>query len=228
MNTCPQCILFLYINTFLLTFGYLYVGKNGSDGTSCGVSKEQPCATLYFASTLLNTDNVEINVINGQNEEHIKSYINDTNNAHHPCLPMKLFTNVTITFNEVKINSMLDWYPQICVDYDINNYTHTMNKYMFQAHEIQLTINNLQIDLNQFTHVNFGIINVSNVISPQHPSSFTCNNCIFQNIDNDLNSFQNNTESGNVTQQLFPHNDMNMIYSTRNIKFFNSKFINIK
>eukprot|EP01084_Bolivina_argentea_P102658 183893_1 len=214
MDTVKQWYIFsVFVNTFVLSFATLYVSQNGSDIESCGISEHTACGTLHFASGLLNIDQTEIYVIDGQNEQHISGNINLSNHTYHPCLPMlqKNLNNITISFDEGNIKTMLNWYPQMCINYDINN-TLNENKYMFEAEKIDLTINNLQIDLNPYNgHTYFGIINVVNEekLEITKTSSFTCNNCKFANIDN-------------------RNDDINMVYSTTDITFTNTKFRNIQ
>eukprot|EP01084_Bolivina_argentea_P022143 41155_1 len=217
MHNTSWCFILLYMHIFAI-FGALFVNQNGVDNSSCGIERRNACGSLLFASKLLNSNQTEIYVIDGQNEEDIGRNINHTNNSYHPCLPMLInetFTNITITFDE-NIVSMLQWYPQICVQYDIDNHENT-NQYMFETFGVEtLTINNLNIDFTYYTRYQSqtqrGIIGVvhkdRSFINDSVLSHLVCNNCNFRNIYNS-------------NLQIL------MIYSTSFVKFQNSFFTNI-
>eukprot|EP01084_Bolivina_argentea_P298276 513988_1 len=202
MCVIPWTVVFCIIT---LCDSRVFVSQNGSDTAGCGVSSQYSCGTLRHASTLLNINETEIYII-GQN---INS-INNTNSTYHPCLPQPInfyennHVSITISFDENNIEIMSDWYPQICIDYDIKHYNKSnyANKYMFEAVNFILTINNLYIDFNQFGEykIQRGIIGVN---------SLWCNRCKFENIYNE-------------------NDDVFMIDVTSSITFYSSIFTNIK
>eukprot|EP01084_Bolivina_argentea_P114504 203822_1 len=107
-STNKTTFLILFVNCCFFCACSIFVGKNGSDSSTCGLNIDLPCGTLSFASTLTNTSKYEneIYIIDGQNENEIINQINNNNNNnnntyYHPCLPISLFniSRLTIKFD---------------------------------------------------------------------------------------------------------------------------------
>eukprot|EP01084_Bolivina_argentea_P168052 291525_1 len=166
MNMSLQFYALITLLNVIHSNSIVYVGRNGLDEVSCGVSNTLPCGTLQYASTLWNINRNEIYVIDGQNETQIADNMNKANNyTYHPCLmrPMSITeSNITIyiSFDANLITNMKDWYPQICINHDMNTSTNYINKYMFEITKMNLVINNLNINFQQYYNTSFGIIAV--------------------------------------------------------------------
>eukprot|EP01083_Nonionella_stella_P000001 1_1 len=223
------CVLghstFIYL-TIIRVAASIIVSEHGSDQILCG-NRTHPCGTLYYASTLINNNSTHdaAITIHGQNTAHIRNYIqNDTfTSPHHPCLPQPFdhldVNEIAIHFNDAYVRNMTDWYPPMCIEYDVNN-TKSMNltapapnRYMFEARHTHLAIHNLWIDMAPYTALGipFGIIGVfSNVGGPNSnpDSSLECINCEFSNIHH-------------------TNPAIDMLYSTRGITFENCRFTNV-
>eukprot|EP01084_Bolivina_argentea_P013592 25513_1 len=119
---------------------------------------------MYYLTSRLNleqTTTLIITVIDGQNEDEIIKYLNDSNVKFHPCLPITLFSNsfylVTFNFNQQNIKIMNDWYPNVC-----NLFTEIDNEYMFNVQFAEIgandvRFNNLHVDHHLFESKPFGI-----------------------------------------------------------------------
>eukprot|EP01083_Nonionella_stella_P119246 356367_1 len=202
--------------TIISVASSIIVSEHGSDHSLCG-SKTHPCGSLYYASTIINSNSPQSNInltIHGQNTTLLRNYIHDITftSAYHPCLPQPFdHLDLLIRFDLLSIRNMTDWYPPICLEYDANNTT--PNKYMFQATHTKLTIHNLFIDMAPYAAfgIPFGIIGVFTNVegsTANIQSQLECFNCVFTNI--------HHTNPGIV-----------LLYSTRFITFEHCTFTNI-
>ena len=136
---------------------HIYVSKNGNNNDFCGDSKYNPCGTMYYASTKIKNDYIEIYVIDGQNESEIQN--------ESDCLPQIDMEYIYyVYFDDTNIETMNDWYPIKCN----NNQTRS---YLFENTQ-DLRFHNLIIDDHVF--MNQGIIWTE--------SHMECYNCTFRNI----------------------------------------------
>ena len=176
----------------------LYVSKSGSDHINCGLDRDYPCGTIYYASTLIDNDYTEIFVIDGQNETEITS--------QYQCLP-KIETEYIyfVYFDTEYITSMSDWYPEKCN----NNRT---NKYLFE-HTKDLKFRNLIVDDYMFTDQ--GLIYTE--------SHMECYNCTFRNL-----SFVISDESMDIiyigSKAFIEDTVFDTIYMPNDGDFINSDF----
>eukprot|EP01084_Bolivina_argentea_P126601 224138_1 len=119
----------------------LYISKTGIDSTNCGLSIGNPCGTIYYASTLIVNDYMELYVTDGQNETQITIYKNTQSETVNYCLPVAEIEYIFyVYFDAVNIQTMTDWYPKICV-----NNNNQSQQYMFK-HSKDLKFENLIID----------------------------------------------------------------------------------
>eukprot|EP01083_Nonionella_stella_P098536 277138_1 len=189
-----------------------YVGANGIDIMSCGMTASDPCGTLYKASELiqLSSTNVStsfcINVLDGQNQNEITKYHTSnsvSSNGYNPCLPM-LFNatlDIVITFNPQTIHDLNDWYPRTVCESIMDK--HYLNEYMFDGGK-SLQINNLIIN-NYGTHHFYPFIRSI----AEHNASITCNKCTFESI------------------VCIVNDSKPLIHTLSSVRFINSSFVNI-
>eukprot|EP01084_Bolivina_argentea_P139385 245215_1 len=177
----------------------LFVSRNGMDTNGCG-DWTNPCGTLFGAS-LMQTSNIIINVIDGQNEALI-AWWNTRDDRYDPCLPVLLADDesITITFNSTNIIQFSQWFPENICDFE-NEKKIFLNTYMFDGGKT-LTINNLIVN-NYKLKSRFGLI-----ASTYYNASIQCNNCVFDNITS-----YNNTNP--------------LLYSKSSIQLLNNQFINV-
>ena len=129
-----------------ITYYNYSISQNGTDTLNCSTGNSS-CGTLYYVSTLIDdiirnptTEDsyIQIYIIDGQNEDEIKSYLNNTRSfpIYHPCLLMPLLLNnhyfvyIHIWFNNA------DWYPSICQSL---NRTQIINSHMFYIKGVRST-----------------------------------------------------------------------------------------
>eukprot|EP01084_Bolivina_argentea_P139386 245216_1 len=177
----------------------LFVSRNGMDTNGCG-DWTNPCGTLFGAS-LMQTSNIIINVIDGQNEALI-AWWNTRDDRYDPCLPVLLADDesITITFNSTNIIQFSQWFPENICDFE-NEKKIFLNTYMFDGGKT-LTINNLIVD-NYKLKSRLGLI-----ASTYYNASIQCNNCVFENI-------------------ISYHYNNPLLYSMSSIQLLNNQFINV-
>eukprot|EP01084_Bolivina_argentea_P279301 477485_1 len=169
----------LLLAHFLVASDIVFVSKHGYDFAFCGNSTTTACGTMYFASTIINDQHNDYEmIINGQNKTDIINYHHLQNtNRFDPCLPVT-FNNdihITISFNKTLINDMNHWYPRKICEND-RNYK---NKYMFEGGK-SLTINNLFINNYPLINDTYKSYNFAKCYS--NTVGISCINCIFNNI----------------------------------------------
>eukprot|EP01084_Bolivina_argentea_P076145 137975_1 len=191
-NSSNQLVLSLLSSLLTIYAEILYVSKNGSDSSHCGLTVDTACGTLYAATANVYDNSSEIFVYNGQNEDEINKYfiLNETN-IWHPCLPYPNGTILSITFNNQYIHKMNDWFMKgVC--YDNNHHTiKYLNTYLFDT---VIILNNLYIDNYNTDIIPFSIFNryirpnrYNRDIIDNLDTKFIFNNCVFVNISYSLN-----------------------------------------
>eukprot|EP01084_Bolivina_argentea_P309866 536024_1 len=236
------CILGIIYHLFQSSFGSAkyFISEHGTDASLCG-NQLNPCATLYFASILINegvNNHNEIYIVDGQNITQILFY-QQLNNTHNwdPCIPTRFYGNksLAITFNIEYINHLRDWYPlEICSQPLVH--TNYKNQYLFDGGNT-IIINNLIIDDYSIDGKrSYPFIQSAEYIN----ASVTCNNCSFINISssntNPLlvtnasiyiinNLFLNVVTVGEIISDR-PMRDIGWVYS-RHLKIQDSIFRNI-
>eukprot|EP01084_Bolivina_argentea_P016326 30563_1 len=179
----------LFIVATTISTTKYYISKNGTDYDECGPTISSSCATLYYVSNQIKkeNDNYTIEVYDGQNKDVIEEYLTQgpsKTDYNYPCLPIDFYSydpiTITITFNPQFIKKMSDWYPNAICN---GNPTATSysTKYMFYCEDsIKVIINNLIVDDYDTITNPFGIISIFD-------DYFSCNKCMFKNINNKLN-----------------------------------------
>eukprot|EP01084_Bolivina_argentea_P076146 137979_1 len=181
-NSSNQLVLSLLSSLLTIYAEILYVSKNGSDSSHCGLTVDTACGTLYAATANVYDNSSEIFVYNGQNEDEINKYfiLNETN-IWHPCLPYPYATVLSITFNNESIHEMNDWFMKgIC--YENNHPTiKYRNTYLFDTTH---RLTNLRIDHYNTDIIPFAIFHGQ--FSPMNCWScevkYECDHCTFDNI----------------------------------------------
>eukprot|EP01084_Bolivina_argentea_P094494 169872_1 len=201
----------------------IYVNKDGHDEPNCGLTKDDACGTILWASFILYQSNVSIieMIVQGQNVFAIEYWSHLY--GRNPCIPLIsiAFNVFIITFDENYIFQMDDWYPiQHCevAEEGLDSFFGGLRFVKDTVDSsLQLIINNLRFDTytfdsrsNQPTHI---FSTFSNIY-------FECNNCIFQHID--VTYKHSSNISSNTALIVGPvQKFVNCIFS--NISYINNK-----
>eukprot|EP01084_Bolivina_argentea_P263221 445417_1 len=188
---------------WILSSQQIYVSKHGNDTVGCGETVRSACGTLYYASLL--ADNImqaSIILHDGQNSDIINNYFfNKTiTEYNHPCLPITISYNLTLTFNDEYIHQMNDWFQKgVCYNnnHSVTQWANVNRNYFFNVDDspdskiIFLKINNLYLDnyaiTPQVSHnsIPTGIFSASaddQFNEMVVTNTIQCRNCQFKNI----------------------------------------------
>eukprot|EP01084_Bolivina_argentea_P263376 445763_1 len=180
----------------------MFVDPTGIDFDDCG-NKSTPCGTIGWASYLsihhqnyININNIDL-FVSGQNTLEITDWIYDnkqqTNSVYltqfktddyyfgkgwTPCTTYVAFNkSISITFDNNTINSMQNWFPEICKQ-------KMRNAYIFYTFWISSSSNKQSITLTNFIFNNFefAMYGLQGITQLQENWSLHLINCKFENI----------------------------------------------